>query len=78
MKSKLTQIFIHLPLYYNPEKAHARRKRVERSKFDRTDQEIAYAFGGYSLFKNVEGLWIDERGTVHKDLHHVVFILALR
>jgi hypothetical protein len=50
---------------------------MERVEFMETYRAIAYEFGGYSLFKNVEGVGGDEKGKEYRDVHHVVLILAV-
>lgn len=75
-KTKLIDISIYLPLSYNPEKGKHRRKKIEKEKFKETHKEIALKFGGYSLIKNVEGVWVDPKGKTHKDTHNVLLILT--
>jgi len=72
---RLVEISIHLPLYYNPT-GKGRRRRIEVTKLAQTYREVAARFGGYSLFKHVEGVWIDQEGAVYRDIHHVLFVLA--
>ena len=42
----------------------------------KTYKEITDKFGGYSLIRNVAGVWVDSGGTVHKDIHNVMLILT--
>lgn len=72
---RLIEISIHLPLYYDPT-TKGKRRRVEATKFAQTYREVAARFGGYSLFRRVEGVWIDPAGMVYRDIHHVLFVLA--
>jgi len=77
MASKtLVQISIYLPRYYNPEAKGPKRRRVEPGKFSQTYEEVMAQFGAYSLIKNVEGVWVDQKGTRFKDWHHLLIVVA--
>lgn len=75
-KRILVEISMHLPLYHNPDPQTGKRRRIERARFEETYREVLERFEGYSLFRDVEGVWISPEGEVFIDRHNVVFILT--
>jgi hypothetical protein len=75
-KRGVIEISIHLPLYYNPDPTGGKRRHIEQSKFKQTYQEILEKFGGYSLFKQVKGVWMNQAGKIFTDYHYVLCVLT--